>query len=110
MNSSWRNSLGEDTFYNKYASSPYETWGDKANAVVNSVCGDYDGKKNNLMSKSDRDQLANYITDKKFVPGGRYLWYALRDARFFNNCYLLRLLEDTREEWAAVVQLSLIHI
>ena len=39
MNSSWRNSLGEDTFYNKYASSPYETWGDKANAVVNSVCG-----------------------------------------------------------------------
>jgi len=63
-----------------------------------------DGKKNNLMAKSDRDQLAHYISEFKFIPGGRYLWYAGKEARFYNNCYLLRLEEDTREEWAGVTQ------
>ena len=96
--------LGEDIFKNKYASTEYETWSDKAHAVVNSVCGDFNGTKNNLMEKTDRDQLAQYIAEFKFIPGGRYLWYAGRDARFYNNCYLLRLEEDTREEWAGVTQ------
>jgi len=100
----FRTELGENVFKQKYASNPYETWGDRAHTVVNYVCGDMDGQKNNLMSKDDRDQLAQYITDYKFMPGGRYLWYAGRQARFFNNCYLLRLEEDSREEWAAVTQ------
>ena len=100
----FRTELGENVFKQKYASNPYETWGDRAHTVVNYVCGDMDGQKNNLMSKDDRDQLAQYITDYKFMPGGRYLWYAGRQARFFNNCYLLRLEEDSREEWSAVTQ------
>jgi len=29
-----------------------------------------------------------------------YLYYAGRKAKFFNNCYLLRAEEDTREDWA----------
>jgi len=100
----FKTQLGEDIFKNKYASTEYETWNDKAHAVVNSVCGDFNGTKNPLMDKSERDQLAEYISDFKFIPGGRYLWYAGRDARFYNNCYLLRLEEDTREEWAGVTQ------
>jgi len=100
----FKTQLGEDIFKNKYASTEYETWSDKAHAVVNSVCGDFNGSKNNLMEKTERDQLAQYIADFKFVPGGRYLWYAGRDARFYNNCYLLRLEEDSREEWAGVTQ------
>lgn len=36
----------------------------------------------------------------KFIPGGRYLYYAGRPIKFFNNCYLLRAEEDTREDWA----------
>jgi len=100
----FRTELGENIFKQKYASNPYETWEDRANTVVNWVCGNMDGAKNNLMGKADRDQLAKYITEFKFMPGGRYLWYGGRDARFFNNCYLLRLEEDTREEWAALTQ------
>jgi|TARA_Y100000310_G_scaffold88944_2_gene86065 ribonucleoside-diphosphate reductase alpha chain len=100
----FKTQLGEDIFKNKYASTEYETWSDKAHAVVNSVCGDFNGTKNNLMEKTDRDQLAQHIADFKFIPGGRYLWYAGRDARFYNNCYLLRLEEDSREEWAGVTQ------
>jgi ribonucleoside-diphosphate reductase alpha chain len=100
----FRTELGQNIFKEKYASNPYETWEDRAHTVVTYVCGDMDGQKNNLMAKDDRDQLARYISDYKFMPGGRYLWYAGRDARFFNNCYLLRLEEDSREEWASVTE------
>jgi ribonucleoside-diphosphate reductase alpha chain len=100
----FRTNLGETVFKQKYASNTYETWEDRAHTVVNYVCGDVDGDKNNLMSKGDRDQLTQYISEFKFMPGGRYLWYSGRDARFFNNCYLLRLEDDSREEWAGVTQ------
>ena len=100
----FRTTLGENVFKQKYASNPYETWEDRANTVVNWVCGDMDGDKNNLMAKSDRDELTQYISEFKFMPGGRYLWYAGKDARFFNNCYLLRLEDDSREEWAGLSQ------
>jgi len=100
----FRTDLGQEIFKQKYASNAYETWEDRANTVVTYVCGDMDGQKNNLMAKDDRDQLARYISEFKFMPGGRYLWYAGRDARFFNNCYLLRLEEDSREEWAGVTE------
>ena len=100
----FKTELGQNIFKQKYASNPYETWEDRANTVVNYVCGDMDGQKNNLMGKDDRDQLARFISEFKFMPGGRYLWYAGRDARFFNNCYLLRLEDDSREEWAGVTQ------
>ena len=96
----FRTELGETIFKQKYASNAYETWSDKAHNVVNSVCGTMDGKKNNLMDKSDQDKLAQDIANFKFLPGGRYLWYAGREARFYNNCYLLKAEEDSREEWA----------
>jgi len=100
----FRTEFGRTTYKEKYASNPYETWNDKAHTVVNSVCGTYDGKKNNIMSKSEQDQLVRYISEFKFMPGGRYLWYAGRLARYYNNCYMLRLEEDSREEWAGVTQ------
>ena len=100
----FKTSLGETIFKQKYAANAYETWEDRAHIVVNWVCGDMDGDKNNLMAKSDRDELTQYISEFKFMPGGRYLWYAGKDARFFNNCYLLRLEDDSREEWAGLSQ------
>jgi ribonucleoside-diphosphate reductase alpha chain len=40
------------------------------------------------------------MQDMKFLPGGRYIYYAGRPKPFFNNCYLLRSEEDSREDWA----------
>jgi len=100
----FRTSYGEDIFKSKYAQNQYETWADRTKRVVNWVCGDMDGTKNILLSKDDQAQLIQFITDFKFMPGGRYLWYGGREARFFNNCYLLRLEDDSREEWAALSQ------
>jgi ribonucleoside-diphosphate reductase alpha chain len=54
------------------------------------------------MSDGDRKQLAEYIKTMRFLPGGRYLYYAGRPYKAYNNCYLLRAEEDTREEWSAV--------
>jgi len=89
----FRNKLSEDIFKLKYAHEGCETWSDLAKVLVEDVCQD-------KMSKGDKDQLTKYISDMKFIPGGRYLYYAGRDVKFFNNCYLLRAEEDSREDWA----------
>lgn len=54
------------------------------------------------MSDGDRKQLVEYIKAFKMIPGGRYIYYSGRPYSAWNNCYLLRAEEDTREEWSAV--------
>ena len=96
----FRNELGLNVFKAKYAINRYETWRERSHSIVDHVCGTADGKRNPLMNKDDRDFLAKCISEFKFMPGGRYIYYAGRPARFYNNCYLLRLEDDTREAWS----------
>lgn len=98
----FKTQFAENIFKQKYAQGPNDTWDALADRLVEDVCGSRWGTDRPLMSKSDRDQLAQWIKEFKFVPGGRYLYYAGRTAKFFNNCYLLRAEEDTREEWSNV--------
>ena len=100
----FRNSFGENIFRYKYAQGPGDTWDKLAERLVEDVCGTRWGKDRALMSQEDRDQLTQYIKEFKFVPGGRYLWYAGRGNSYFNNCFLLRAEHDTREEWADLTQ------
>jgi len=58
------------------------------------------------MSKGDQKELTQFVRQMKFMPGGRYLYYGGRQAHFFNNCFLLKAEEDTREEWGALAQRS----
>lgn len=103
----FRNSFSRNIFYNKYAQGHSDTWHNLAVRLVDDVCGTLDGKTTPLMSESERDYLVHIISEMKFIPGGRYLYYAGRPLHFWNNCYLLRAEEDTREEWAAVTQRSM---
>ena len=96
----FRTELGLNIFKNKYSQNQYETWADRAHIVVDAVAGTNGGTETALMSKEERDQLVEYLVDFKWLPGGRYLWYAGRKARFYNNCYLLKAEEDSREEWS----------
>jgi len=98
----FRSKLGENVFRFKYAQGPADTWSQLAERLVDDVCGTRGGADRALMSESDRKQLVQYVKEFKFVPGGRYIYYAGRPNSFFNNCYLLRAEEDTREEWANV--------
>lgn len=89
----FRSKFSEDIFKHKYAHHGCETWSSLASVLVDDVCSPY-------LKEDEKDQLKEYITDLKFIPGGRYLYYAGRTNKFFNNCYLLRAEEDTREDWA----------
>jgi ribonucleoside-diphosphate reductase alpha chain len=100
----FKNSFAENIFKQKYAQGPTDTWDALADRLVEDVCGTRWGKDRALMSEGDRAQLAQYIKEMKFVPGGRYLWYAGRKNSYFNNCFLLRAEHDTREEWADLTQ------
>ena len=104
VKSKFRSSLGENIFRQKYAQGPEDTWDQCAERIVEDVCGSRWGKVQPLMSKEDRDQLVQYIKEFKFLPGGRYIYYAGRPNSYFNNCFLLRAEEDTREEWAELAK------
>ncbi len=94
-NPMFRNKFSEDIFNNKYRHEGAETWAELANTIVEDVIRD-------ALPDGDKSQLKQYITDLKFIPGGRYLYYAGRKKKFFNNCYLLKAEEDTREDWASL--------
>jgi ribonucleoside-diphosphate reductase alpha chain len=92
-NPMFRSKFSEDIFKQKYAHQDCHTWAALAKTLVNDVCGD-------LLPKDEVADLIEIVTDLKFIPGGRYLYYAGRPSKFFNNCYLLKAEEDSREDWA----------
>jgi ribonucleoside-diphosphate reductase alpha chain len=96
---SFRNKFAEDIFVQKYKHEGAQTWEELCKTLVEDVC-----REN--MAPSDKSQLAEYMARMAFVPGGRYLYYAGRKKKFFNNCYLLRAEEDTREDWAELSKKS----
>jgi ribonucleoside-diphosphate reductase alpha chain len=102
----FKNSFAENIFKQKYSQGPDDTWDQLADRVVEDVCGSQWGKLQPLMSKDDRDALAEAIKLQQFIPGGRYLYYAGRPNHYFNNCFLLRAEHDTREEWAEIAKRS----
>jgi ribonucleoside-diphosphate reductase alpha chain len=72
-----------------------EDWSDTAYRVTSNVLGA-------LGYTDDTDEfkrIYKYILDRKFLPGGRYLYAAGRPLHQVNNCFLLRP-EDSREGWA----------
>lgn len=93
LNPIFRNQFAEDIFNLKYRHDFAETWDELAVTLVHDVCGKF-------MPKDDLDTLVRLVQTHKFLPGGRYLYYAGRDVKFFNNCFLLCAEEDTREDWA----------
>jgi len=90
----FRTDFGKTIFHNKYANKAagIDTWAELCDVLVYRVCHKY-------MSKGDMTQLAAYMREFKFIPAGRYLYYAGREAAFFNNCFGFRA-EDSREGWA----------
>lgn len=97
--SAFRNTFGERIFKGKYALTPEQTWEQKAQDIVHDVTS-------NLFKPDHQAALVQYISAMKFIPGGRYVYYAGRQARFYNNCYLLKGEEDTREEWGRLLKRS----
>ena len=93
LNPIFRSKFAEDIFNLKYRHEGAETWDELAATVAADVGHTY-------LRKDDLRELTEIIRKQQFLPGGRYLYYAGRDVKFFNNCFLLCAEEDTREDWA----------
>lgn len=100
----FRTTFARDRFYGKYAQGPADTWGELCRRCIEDVCGTAFGKRHfPMMGKEDAERLFNYMAQMKFIPGGRYLYYAGRPLSFWNNCFLMRCEEDSREEWSRIL-------
>jgi len=89
----FRSHFAKTIFKQKYAHEGCETWPELCNILVTEVCSEY-------IQQDEIELLIRYMTQMKFIPGGRYLYYAGRSNPFYNNCYLFRSEEDSREDWA----------
>lgn len=77
----------------RYSHGGKESWADIARRVSTNVLGAVDAPKDLV------DEVESLIYQRKFMPGGRYLYAAGRELHQVQNCLLLRA-EDSREGWA----------
>ena len=99
----FRTELGFSLFKGKYALTSEEAWLQRAQTIVDDVCGTRKGTTHPLMSKEERRDLVELIHKFVFLPGGRYIYYAGRGVSFFNNCFLFAAEDDSREEWGRIL-------
>jgi len=85
-------SFANDIFLQKYSMDGQENWEQTCRRVVNAVCGQ-------LVDDKTKNKIFKFMLERKFIPGGRYLYSAGRPFHQVNNCFLLRA-EDTREGWS----------
>jgi len=86
------NKFAFDIFKQKYSMDQQEFWDGLCRRVVTSVCGQ-------LLDAKDQEKIFKLMLDRKFIPGGRYLYSAGKPFHQVNNCFLFRA-EDTRESWS----------
>lgn len=92
----FRTALGQTVFNNKYAHAGAWTWDQLAESLVADVC-------EGILPEDECYELVQAIQEFKFIPGGRYLYYAARPIKSYFNCYLSIPQEDTRQQWATLV-------
>ena len=86
--------FAESIYKNKYA-HPGENWEDTARRVVTTVMAPY--------FPEDVEELVQFVVDRKFLPGGRYLYATGKPFHQTQNCLLLTV-EDSREGWANLME------
>lgn len=90
-----------DTIYRQKYAWPGEEWADTAARVSTHVLSALGYKANS----AEVSEVTKLIADRKFIPGGRYLYGAGRPYHQVQNCLLLRA-EDSREGWADTMRKS----
>src|SRR5690242_11875846 len=86
--------FAETIYRNKYA-HPGENWEDTARRVVSTVLSPY--------FPEDVEELTRYVAERKFMPGGRYLYATGKPFHQTQNCLLLTV-EDSRESISDLFQ------
>jgi ribonucleoside-diphosphate reductase alpha chain len=89
----FRTEFSESIFNYKYKHENANNWKELSNTLINDVCRE-------VLTEEEKNKLKDYHTAMQFIAGGRYLYYAGREFKAFNNCYLLKSENDSREDWA----------
>lgn len=87
--------FAQTIFLQKYSMDGVETWEDTAHRVATNVMAALGYDADSFEVK----KIEKLIAERKFLPGGRYLYASGRDLHQTQNCVLLRA-EDSREGWA----------
>lgn len=90
--------FAQDIYLQKYSKDGIEKWADTCKRVVEAVCSQ-------LVDNKTKEKIYEIMVERKFIPGGRYLYSAGRPFHQVNNCFLFRA-EDSREGWAEIAQKS----
>ena len=69
--------FAQDIYLQKYSKDGVENWANTARRVVEAVCSQ-------LLDSKTKEKIYNAIVDRKFIPGGRYLYSAGRE--FHQEC------------------------
>jgi ribonucleoside-diphosphate reductase alpha chain len=86
-------------YLQKYSKDGVESWADTARRVTEAVCSQ-------LLDSKTKEKIYNIILERKFIPGGRYLYAAGREFHQVNNCFLFKIedKEDLSDENGNVYQ------
>lgn len=92
--------FAQKIYLDKYAwkdenGDPTEVWPDTAWRVTSNVMGALGYTRED----DEFQRVFQLIHDRKFIPGGRYLYATGRPLHQVNNCVMFRC-EDSREGWA----------
>jgi ribonucleoside-diphosphate reductase alpha chain len=86
--------FARDVYRQKYSLDGTEEWEDTARRVAVNVMAALGYSPDSL----DTRQVEQYIRERKFIPGGRYLYASGRSLHQVQNCLLMKA-EDSREGW-----------
>lgn len=84
----------------KYSMDGKEEWPDTSERVARNVMAAIDANPR---------EVQHLLEERKFLPGGRYLYASGRGLHQVNNCLLLKA-EDSREGWSDVTQKAMMAL
>lgn len=95
--SQWALTILNEKYAHEKRNGEKESWTDVARRVSTQVLRSVKAERE-LINKTRK-----YITERKFIPGGRYLYASGLTLPQVNNCFMFRA-EDSREGWAELME------
>src|SRR5260370_18605993 len=92
----WARTILEQKYSHDLKEGGKETWEDVANRVARTVL------KSVNATKTQKDATVEIIKQRKFIPGGRYLYATSSPYHQTQNCLLMRAFA-IRESWAQLL-------
>jgi ribonucleoside-diphosphate reductase alpha chain len=86
--------FAQTIYKHKYSLDGQEEWPDTAKRVVDAVM--------RPLIPELADEMTKLIAERKFIPGGRYLYAAGKRVHQVQNCLLMRV-GDSKEEWGRLM-------